>query len=64
MFELIDKALKEKGITYCQFAEAIGVSVSAIYEWKKGNYKPKLDKLIAISKFLDISLDELVKGAG
>ena len=64
MFALIDKALQEKGIGYPKFADAIGVSLSAVYEWKKGNYCPKTDKLIAISSITDIPLEELIKRQG
>lgn len=61
MFELIDGALKKQGISYSQLADKIGVSVNAIYEWRKGSYNPKIDKLKAISDVLEIPLEELIK---
>lgn len=60
MFELIDGALKKQGISYSQLAEKIGVSANAIYEWRKGSYKPKIDKLKAISDVLDIPIEKLM----
>lgn len=64
MFAVIEKALQKQGISLQQFADAIGVSLSAVYEWRNERYKPKTDKLLAISTYLNIPLDELVKGQG
>lgn len=64
VFTIIDKALQEKGISLQEFADGIGVSLSAVYEWKRGNYNPKADKLIAISSITNIPLDELLRKQG
>ena len=66
--KLVTKALQDKGLTVPQFAEKIGVSQSAVYAWltektdsnSKNHYKPKADKLLAISKELDIPLEKLI----
>lgn len=60
MFATIDIALQEKGMSYPQLAKAIGVSTSAVYEWKNNGYKPKADKLALISSILDIPLEKLI----
>ena len=66
--QLVTQALQEKNLTIAQLAEKIGVSQSAVYAWlaekngsnNKSCYKPKADKLLAISKELDIPLEKLI----
>ena len=45
-----------------KFASLLNVSRQAVQKWETGTAKPDLDKLIAISKFFNISLDALVFG--
>ncbi|MBQ9748269.1 MAG: ADP-ribosylglycohydrolase family protein [Clostridia bacterium] len=45
-----------------KFASMLNVSRQAVQKWETGTAKPDLDKLIAISKFFNISLDALVFG--
>ena len=59
--DIVLKALKEKNMSMAQFAEAIGVSASAVYAWLDNSYKPKADKLLEISKVLDIPLEKLIR---
>lgn len=50
---------KEKGLTRDQAAERIGVEVSNYARWEWGKARPRECYLSAISKTLDIPLDEL-----
>lgn len=66
--KLVTQALQEKNLTVAQLADKVGVSQSAVYAWlaektdsnSKNCYKPKADKLLAISKELDIPLEKLI----
>lgn len=53
-------ALRRKsGLSQEQLAEQIGVSRQAISKWEGGLSTPELDKLQALSRFFQVSLDEL-----
>ena len=62
---LVSKALLDKGLSVPQFAKAVGVSPACAYAWlsddKKEKYKPKADKLLTISKLLDIPIEKLIE---
>lgn len=61
--ELKDKLIsrrKSKGLSQSELAEALNVSRQAVSRWEVGTSIPSMEKLIALSKLYDISLDELV----
>lgn len=45
-----------------EIATKIGVSSSSITQYRKGETRPSLEKLVALAKTLDVSLDYLVLG--
>ena len=49
----------EKAIGQVQLAKAINVSKGIISLWENGLREPKLSNLIALSKFLQVSIDYL-----
>ena len=53
---------KSKGITQEELAGALFVSRTAISKWESGRGFPGIDSLKAISKFFDVSIDELLSG--
>lgn len=53
---------KKKGITQEMLAEALYVSRTAVSKWESGRGYPSIDSLKAISKFYDVSIDELLSG--
>jgi transcriptional regulator with XRE-family HTH domain len=53
---------KEKHISQEDLAEMIGVSRQAVSKWEQGNGYPETEKLIIISKTLNVSLDYLMLG--
>ncbi len=57
--EKIIQARKNKALTQEDLAEAVGVSRQAVSKWETGEAKPDLDKLMAICKVLDLSMDYL-----
>lgn len=51
---------KEKHLNQEQLADCLCVSRQAISKWECGESYPDTEKLIAIAKFFDVSLDQLV----
>ncbi len=54
---------KEKGISQEQLAEEIGVSRQAISKWESAKAMPESDKLILLSEYFGVSIDELLRGS-
>ena len=50
----------QKKIGQVQLAKSIGVSKGIISLWENGLREPNMYSLIALAKFFDISIDELV----
>jgi len=51
---------KQKGFSQEQLGEKIGVTRQTVSKWELGETTPEMDKLIQLSVFFDISIDELV----
>ena len=60
--EKLQELRKQKGLTQEQLAEQLYVSRTAISKWESGRGIPNMESLKTISKFYDISLDELLSG--
>ena len=52
---------KKSGLSQEQLAEQLKVSRQAISKWESGTSSPESDKLIAISRYFNVSLDHLMK---
>ena len=59
--EKLYKLRKNKGLSQEQLAEQLLISRQAISKWESGTAMPESDKLLAISRFFDVSLDYLMK---
>lgn len=51
---------KQAGLSQEQLGEAVGVSRQAVSKWESGSTTPELEKLLALSNFFEITLDQLV----
>lgn len=51
---------KKKGLSQAELAEAINVSRQAISRWEVGSGIPSADNLMWLSKFYEVSMDELM----
>lgn len=63
MSELVDRigaTIKEKGLTFNRVEHDCGLGNGTIKRW--GDQSPRLDKLVRVSEYLDVSLDYLVFG--
>ena len=53
---------KQKRLTQEELAEVLFVSRTAISKWESGRGYPNIDSLKAISKFFEVTIDELLSG--
>lgn len=51
---------KQKKMTQEKLAEALGVTVGAVYKWEAGLSQPELDLLVEMADFFDTSVDVLI----
>ena len=51
---------KKKGLSQAELAEAINVSRQAISRWEVGSAIPSADNLMWLSRFYEVSMDELM----
>lgn len=62
--EQIASLRKERNMTQMQLAERLYVTEKAVSKWECGNGIPDLDNIEKLAKTFDISIDELLFGAG
>ncbi len=55
----IGKAIKAKGYTHEQVAEALGVTRQAVSQWSSGRIQPSVSRLRALAELLETSADYL-----
>ncbi|WP_079421947.1 helix-turn-helix domain-containing protein [Clostridium oryzae] len=60
--ENIQKLRKKNGLSQENLAEVIGVSRQAVSKWESGQSYPDTDKLIALSDYFKVTVDEILKG--
>ena len=49
---------KKRGLTQEKLAEVIEVSRQSVTKWESGESEPSIDKLIKLSKYFGVSIDE------
>lgn len=58
--EQLKQARKERNLSQEDLAEKLGVSRQSVSKWESGTGYPETEKLITLSKLLEISLDNLL----
>lgn len=58
--ENLQKIRKEKRLSQEELAEMLDVSRQAVSKWEQGEGYPEVDKLLTLSRKLDVSLDSLM----
>ncbi|MDE7337169.1 MAG: helix-turn-helix domain-containing protein [Clostridia bacterium] len=53
---------KDKNLTQEELGEQIGVTNKTVSRWENGNYLPPVEILQLLSKFYDVSINELLSG--
>lgn len=54
---------KERQLTQIQLAELLDVQPRLISRWESGETKPQFDHMVRLAEVLEVSLDQLAKGA-
>lgn len=49
-----------KNLTDYRVAKELGFQASTLNSWKRGLYTPKINKLLAVAKLLDIPVEMIV----
>lgn len=60
--KLISKLRKQKGLTQQELADMVGIGNQAVSKWERGLTIPDISIINELSKILEISSDELLKG--
>lgn len=60
--KLIAKLRRAQGMTQEMLGEQLGVTNKTVSRWENGTYMPDIDKLLALSEVLHISVNELLSG--
>ena len=58
----LKNAKEERGATFVEFAEEMGISKSALQEYLKGNTNPRLDTIKLLAEKLGMPVSELIGG--
>lgn len=58
--ENLTKYRKKAGLSQEELADKLGISRQAVSKWERGEASPDTDNLIALAKFYNVTLDELV----
>lgn len=53
---------RERGLSQEELAAQLGVSRQAVQKWESGVSQPSLEKLTALARYFDVTLDWLVTG--
>ena len=58
----LQRLRKEKGMSQEELGEKLGVSRQTISKWEGDSAYPDMLNLVTISRFFDVSVDELISG--
>ena len=61
MYERFEKIIEKKGLTLYRVAKDCEIPFATLYDWKSGKSKPKADKLLKISTYLGVPVEELIE---
>lgn len=56
MFKKYQELLRKNGITSYRVSKDTGIPYATLSDWKNGKSKPKVDKLITLSKYFKVPI--------
>ena len=60
----IKEIRKQKHLSVSELADLLELgSVQAVYRWEKGSCFPSIDNLYAMSRILEVPIDDIVRGS-
>lgn len=63
MYQKYAELRDERELTDYRVALDTGISTATLTNWKKGNYKPKIDKLLILANYFGVPVTYFVGGA-
>lgn len=51
---------KNRNLSQAELAEAIGVDQTAVHLWESGKTKPRIENLMKLASYFNVSVDELL----
>lgn len=60
MYKKYETLRNERGLTDYRVSLETGIAPSTLSDWKNGISKPKVDKLLAIARLFNVSIEELI----
>ena len=51
---------EKKGMTQAEIANMLGVTTAAVSKWENGSSKPRVDVLIKLANYYNVSIDYLL----
>ena len=51
---------KSRRVSQCELAQGIGVTQGAVSRWETGEAKPSLENMIAIARYFNCKVDDLI----
>lgn len=57
MYKKFEQLLKKNKITAYRVAKATGIPASTFTDWKSGRSKPKIGKLMLLSKYFNVPIE-------
>lgn len=57
MYEKFERLLDERQLTAYKVSQDTGIATATFTEWKKGTYKPKVDKLLILANYFDVPIE-------
>ena len=60
MYEIFVQLMEEKGVAPYRVYKETGVAQSSLSDWKNGKSIPKIDKMKAIAKYFNVTVEYLM----
>ena len=61
MYEKYAKLRDDAGLTDYRVSVDTGISKSTLSDWKRGEYDPKVDKLMILAKYFNVPIGYFLK---
>ena len=61
MYEKYAKLSDDAGLTDYRVSVDTGISKSTLSDWKRGEYDPKVDKLMILAKYFNVPIGYFLK---
>ena len=62
MYEKFEHLLEERQLTAYKVSQDTGIATATFTEWKKGTYRPKVDKLMILANYFGVPVEYFLEG--